>query len=61
LQYGLAAIASSLVSYFNDGTSLPMTLLIGICGIAAFLALNLLLGAKKKGEFTVSEEHTTFG
>jgi DHA1 family bicyclomycin/chloramphenicol resistance-like MFS transporter len=61
LQYGLAAIASSLVSYFNNDTSLAMTALIGACGIAAFLALNLLLGAKKKQDFTVSEEHTTFG
>lgn len=61
LQYGLAAIASSLVSYFNNGTSLPMTILIGTCGIAAFLALNLLFGAKKKPKFTVSEEHTTLG
>lgn len=61
LQYGLAAIASSLVSYLSNGTLLPMTALIGTCGIAAFLALNFLLGAKKRQEFTVSEEHTTFG
>lgn len=47
LQYGLAAIVSSLVSYLGNGTSLPMTALIGTCGIAAFLALNLFLGAKK--------------
>ena len=59
LQYGLAAIASSLVSYFNNGTSFAMTAIIGTCGIAAFLALNLLLGAKR--EFDVAEEHTTFG
>ena len=59
LQYGLAAIASSLVSYFNNGTSFAMTAIIGTCGIAAFLALNLLLGAKR--EFAVAEEHTTFG
>lgn len=60
-QYGLAAIASSLVSYLGNGTSLPMCVLIGACGIAAFLAFNLLLGAKPKQEFAVSEEHTTFG
>lgn len=59
LQYGLAAIASSLVSYFNNGTSLAMTALVGTCGIAAFLALNLLLSPKRK--FAVSEEHATFG
>jgi MFS transporter, DHA1 family, multidrug resistance protein len=61
LQYGLAAIASSLVSYLNNGTSLAMPALIGTCGIAAFLALNLLLSAKKRQAFTVSEEHITFG
>ena len=61
LQYGLAALASSLVSYFNNGTALAMTVLIGACGIAAFLGFNLLLSAKKSREFTVSEEHTTFG
>ncbi len=60
-QYGLAAVASSLVSYFNDGTSLAMTALIGICGVSAFLALNILLGAKKKQKFPVSEEHITLG
>ncbi len=61
LQYGMAAIASSLVSHFSNGTTLPLTVLVGTCGIAAFLALNLLLGAKKKPEFAVSEEHITFG
>jgi MFS transporter, DHA1 family, multidrug resistance protein len=61
LQYGLAALASSLVSYFNNGTSFPMTVLVGASGIAAFLALNLLLGTKKKEEFTVSEEHISIG
>ena len=61
LQYGLAALASSLVSYFNNGTTRPMTALIGVCGIAAFLALNLLLGTKNKEKFVVAEEHITFG
>lgn len=61
LQYGLAAIASSLVSFFNNGTPRTMTSLVGACGVAAFLALNLLLGAKRRGAFAVSEEHTTFG
>jgi DHA1 family bicyclomycin/chloramphenicol resistance-like MFS transporter len=61
LQYGLAAIASSLVSYLGNGTSLAMTALIGTCGITAFLTLNLLLSAKKKQKFAVSEEHITFG
>lgn len=61
LQYALAATASSLVSYFNNGTSLSMTVLIGVCGIAAILALNLLVGSKKGKEFEVAEEHITFG
>ncbi len=62
LQYGLAAVASSLVSYLGNGTTLTMTALIGICGITAFLALNLFrLGAKRKKEFAVSEEHITIG
>ena len=61
LQYGLAAIASSLVSYFNNGTSFAMTTLIGVCGLTAFLMLNLLLGAKNKQDFAVLEEHITFG
>jgi hypothetical protein len=61
LLYGLAALASSLVNYFNNGTSLAMTTLIGACGIAAFLAFNSLLSAKKGREFTFSEKHTPFG
>ena len=61
LQYGLEAIASSIVSYFNNGTSLPMSAVIGICGITAFLILNLLLGAKTKQKLKVAEEHITFG
>lgn len=61
LQYGLAATASSMVSYFNNGTSIAMTVLIGVCGIAAFLAFNLLIGSKKAPEYAVSEEHITFG
>jgi DHA1 family bicyclomycin/chloramphenicol resistance-like MFS transporter len=61
LQYGAAAIASSLVSYFNNGTSLPMTALIGACGISAFLALNLLHGVRIRRVSTVSEEHITSG
>lgn len=61
LQYSMAAVASSLVSFLNNGTSLPMTALIGVCGIAAFLSLNLLVGGKKRGVVAVAEEHVTFG
>lgn len=47
LQYILAAISSGLVSYFNNGTTLPMTALIGSCGIAAFLIFKLLFNREK--------------
>jgi hypothetical protein len=36
-----------------------MTTLIGGCGIAAFLTLNLLLPRHSRGKFDVSEEHAT--
>jgi MFS transporter, DHA1 family, multidrug resistance protein len=61
LQYGLAAITSSLVSYFNNGTTLPMTALIGCCGIGSFLAVNLLLNVKDERKIEVTEEHITLG
>jgi DHA1 family bicyclomycin/chloramphenicol resistance-like MFS transporter len=61
LQYSLAAITSSLVSYFSNGTTLPMTALMGACGIAAFLALNLLLNFKSERNIEVTEEHITIG
>ncbi len=47
MQYALAAISSALISYFNNGTTLPMTLLVGGCGISAFLILNLLIGSSR--------------
>jgi DHA1 family bicyclomycin/chloramphenicol resistance-like MFS transporter len=61
LQYGLAAVSSSLVSLVSNGTTLPMTAIIGSCGIAAFLALNLLLNAKSEREIEVAEEHISIG
>ena len=61
LQYALAAIASSLVSRFNDGTTLPMTALVGVCGIAAFLTLNLLINIKSERKIKVTEEHISIG
>lgn len=60
LQYSLAATASALVGHFNNGTAMSMTITVGVCGLGAFLALNLLLGREKQ-EFEVGEEHTTFG
>lgn len=43
IQYSLAAAASFLVSHFSIGTTLPMTAMIGVCGISAFLILHLLI------------------
>ena len=61
LQYGLAAISSSFISHFNNGTAIPMISIICVCGITAFFILNLLLTREKKIAFAVSEEHITFG
>ena len=61
LQYGLAAVFSFLVSHFNNGTSLPMTILMGIGGIASFLIFSLLIRPGREPKFIVSEEHSTFG
>jgi DHA1 family bicyclomycin/chloramphenicol resistance-like MFS transporter len=60
LQYGIAAIASTVVSHFNNGTAISMTVTIGVCGIAAFLALYLLVPNENR-KFAVSEEHSTIG
>jgi DHA1 family bicyclomycin/chloramphenicol resistance-like MFS transporter len=43
MQYSLAAVASFLVSYFSNGTTLPMTAIIGICGLLAFLTLKFMI------------------
>ncbi|WP_432695026.1 Bcr/CflA family multidrug efflux MFS transporter [Marinobacterium sp. YM272] len=40
-QFGLGAIASSLASGLHDGTPLPMTMIVGLCGIGSLLALLL--------------------
>ncbi len=37
LQFGLATIASFLVSKFNDGTAFSMSLIVGGCGIGSYL------------------------
>lgn len=60
LQYAIAAIASTVVSHFNNGTPISMTVTIGVCGIAAFLVLLLLLPNEDR-KFVVSEEHSTIG
>ncbi|MBV1790249.1 Bcr/CflA family multidrug efflux MFS transporter [Marinobacterium sp. D7] len=40
-QFGLGALASSLAGSLHDGTPLPMTLIMGLCGIGALMALRL--------------------
>ncbi|WP_027854874.1 Bcr/CflA family multidrug efflux MFS transporter [Marinobacterium litorale] len=40
-QFGLGALASTLASALHDGTPLPMTLMIGLCGLGSFAALLL--------------------
>ncbi len=40
-QFGLGALASSMTSALHDGSPLPMTLIIGLCGAGSLLALVL--------------------
>lgn len=40
-QFGLGALASTIVSALHDGTPLPMTVLIGCCGLGSLGALLL--------------------
>lgn len=61
LQYGLAATTSSLISFLNNGTSLPMTALVGICGICAFLVFSFTLRGNQTENVVVSKEHITVG
>lgn len=42
LQFGLAAIASTLLGRLHDGSALPMALVIATCGTLAFLTHRLL-------------------
>ncbi len=41
LQFGLAAIASTVVSHFGNGTALPMSGTIAVCGILALMMSRL--------------------
>lgn len=41
MQFGLGALSSTLTSALHDGTPLPMTLIVGICGVGALLSLLL--------------------
>lgn len=40
-QFGLGALASSMTSALHDGSPLPMTLIIGLCGAGSLMALIL--------------------
>jgi DHA1 family bicyclomycin/chloramphenicol resistance-like MFS transporter len=43
LQFIIAFLASIAVSFFHDGTSLPMTVTIGICGALSFMNYHLFI------------------
>ncbi|MCW3115639.1 MAG: multidrug effflux transporter [Segetibacter sp.] len=38
-QMGIGALTSALVSYFNDGTAVPMTAIMASCAVTAFILL----------------------
>lgn len=44
LQYGLAALASSVVAHLHDGTAKPMALTIAGCGVLSVVVLRVLTG-----------------
>lgn len=44
LQYGLAAIASAVVSQFHDGSALPMAYAIAVCGVLSVTTLRVMTG-----------------
>jgi DHA1 family bicyclomycin/chloramphenicol resistance-like MFS transporter len=46
LQFGLAAIAASLIGVINDGTALPMTGLVGLCGLICLGGYWMLVGRR---------------
>lgn len=46
MQYALAAVSSTLVSSLNNGTTFPVTALIGGCGLLAFLTFTFLIARK---------------
>jgi MFS transporter, DHA1 family, multidrug resistance protein len=46
LQFGMGAVAGAVLSVLHDGTSLPMSLTIGLAGAAALVA-RLMLGRRR--------------
>lgn len=57
LQMIAGAIISGLVSYFHDGTALPMTALMAACSTIVISALLLHRQKEKKGIFTPSTQN----
>ena len=43
IQFGLGATASALVGLFFNGTAVPMAGTIALCGVGAFVVLQLLV------------------
>jgi DHA1 family bicyclomycin/chloramphenicol resistance-like MFS transporter len=43
IQFGLGAAAGALVGLFFNGTALPMAAVIALCGVGAFVALQVLV------------------
>lgn len=42
LQFGLAAVSSAMIGRLNDGTAVPLGLVIGACGLLSLLSHRLL-------------------
>jgi len=47
LQFTLAATASTLVGATNNGTALPMSALIALCGVSAFVLYHMLIQSRQ--------------
>jgi len=47
LQFTLAATASTLVGATNNGTALPMSALIAVCGVSAFVLYRALIQSRQ--------------
>ncbi|MDT4851410.1 Bicyclomycin resistance protein [compost metagenome] len=45
-QFGLGALASALVGAMHDGSPMPMSLIVALCGVGSFAALRLALRAE---------------
>jgi DHA1 family bicyclomycin/chloramphenicol resistance-like MFS transporter len=50
LQWSMATGSSFLVSYLHDGTAVPMTVVIMLCGLVSLAAFQILITSKVKAE-----------